>query len=329
MKDIFEQAKELRDIWGGFRASRVLLTANDYRVFDHLTKPQSVRTISKKLNTDLRATEILLDALAGLDLLKKKKDRYLNSPIASKFLVTGSPYYQGDIIRHADNLWKNWSCLDEVVKTGKPNRQAHNQDAFIRGMHNLASLKAKKVINAIGLKGVKTALDLGGGPGTYTMEMAKKGISVTLFDRPETIEIARKVVNNAPRPPLKLRGGEGGVKFIQGDFLCDDFGKGYDLIFISQVLHAYSEDDNIRILKESRRALNPDGRIVIQEFYINDDRTYPPQSALFSINMLVNTEAGRCYSPSELKGWLSEAGFRDIKDRMIDDSVLVFGRNSG
>jgi len=45
-----------------------------------------------------------------------------------------------------------------------------------------------------GLKGVKTALDLGGGAGTYSIEMAKRGVSGTLFDRPETIEIAKRVI---------------------------------------------------------------------------------------------------------------------------------------
>ncbi|MFZ6016740.1 MAG: methyltransferase family protein [Nitrospirota bacterium] len=104
-KDILEQAKELREIWSGFRSARVLLTANNnYRVFDYLTKLQSVRAISEKLNTDLRATRILLDALTGLGLLKKKKKMYSNSPLSSKFLVSGQPYYQGDILRHADTL---------------------------------------------------------------------------------------------------------------------------------------------------------------------------------------------------------------------------------
>ncbi|MEW6675527.1 MAG: methyltransferase dimerization domain-containing protein [Nitrospirota bacterium] len=222
-KDILEQAKELREIWSGFRSARVLLTANNYRVFDYLTKLQSVRAISEKLNTDLRATRILLDALTGLGLLKKKKKMYSNSPLSSKFLVSGQPYYQGDILRHADTLWQNWSGLDEVMKTGKPCHKAHDQEAFILGMHNLASLKAKDIIKAIGLKGVKTALDLGGGPGTYSIEMAKKGANVILFDSPETIEIAKRIVEKE---------GIKGINFIEGDFLSDDIGRGYDLIFI-------------------------------------------------------------------------------------------------
>lgn len=321
-KDILEQAKKLRELWGGFRSARVLLTANNYRVFDHLTKPQSAKVVAKRLNIDLRAIEILLDALTGLGLLKKNKNRYSNLPIATKFLVSGQPYYQGNILKHADTLWQNWSGLDEVVKTGAPYQRFRNQEAFILGMHNLASLKVKDVIKAIGLKGVKTALDLGGGPGTYSIEMAKRGVEVTLFDYPETIKIARRIIKKE---------GIKGINFIEGDFMSasggDDIGKGYDLIFISQVLHAYSEKDNLQVLRKCKKALNNGGRIVMQEFYVSNDRTYPLQGTLFSVNMLINTEGGRCYSRDEIKEWLVRVGLKDIKEKLFDDSVLIGGLN--
>jgi len=311
---VFEEVGELRKLWAGFWASRVLLTANNYRIFDYLTKPKPAKTIAKKLKTDLRATEILLDALAGIGLLKKSAGRYSNAPIAAKFLVRGMPYYHGDILRHADTLWKNWSELDEAIKTGKPVRKARNHEAFIMGMHNIASLKAQSVIRAIGVKGVKTALDLGGGPGTYSIEMARKGVHVTLFDRPETIELARRVIKKE---------GIRSIKFIEGDFVYDNIGRGYDLIFASQILHSLSEKDCKSLIKKCKTALNKGGRIVIQEFHLLKDRAHPPQGALFSVNMLINTEGGRSYSGDEMKGWLSKAGFKNIKVKFIAEAVLI------
>lgn len=317
MSSIREEAMKVREIWGAFRSSRVLITANNYRVFDLLIKPQSAKAISQKLKTDLRATEILLDALTGLGFLKKSNRKYRNTSISNHFLVKGEPYYQGDIIKHADNLWRNWSSLDEVVKTGKPSQKARDYDAFILGMHNLASLKAKDVMKTIGLKGVKKALDLGGGPGTYSMEMAKKGVRVTLFDHPEAIEVAKRLIEKE---------GVKGINFIKGDFMVDDICRDYDLIFVSQILHSYSEENNLMILRKCKKALNNGGRIIIQDFYISDNRTHPVQSALFSVNMLVNTWGGRSYSPKEIKRWLSEAGFKNIKERPMDDTVLIEGR---
>jgi len=320
MPDILEQSIKVRKIWGAFRQARVLLTANNFRIFDHLEKPLSAPAVARKINADTRAATILLDALTGLGFLKKKSSKYQNTNLASQFFVSGRPHYQGHIMRHADTLWQNWSALDEIVKTGNPGRKAQDHEAFILGMHDLALLKVGKVLKAVGLKGVKTALDLGGGPGTYSVEMAKRGVQVTLFDRPETLKIAKRVVSKIPVRALR-----GGINFIQGDFIHDDIGSGYDLILASQILHSNSEKHNIMLLKKCRRALNKNGRIVIQEFRISTDLTQPQNSSLFSVNMLVNTDGGRCYSSEEIKKWLFKIGMKNIKEKAFDDSALISG----
>ncbi len=308
-----KELKDMRDIWSGFRSSRVLLTANNLRFFDYLINPLSSGELSKRLNTVHRATEILLDCLVAMGLLKKKGQRYQNTGTASRFLVSTSPYYQGNIIRHSDTLWKNWSGLDEVLRTGRPYRSYRDHRAFILGMHDIAKMRVSEVIRSINLKGVNRVLDLGGGPGTYAVEFAKKGKDVTLFDYPETVRIARELIEGKG---LK-------INFIEGDFISNAIGDGYDLIFISQVLHAYSEADNISLIKKCRDAMNNKGKIVIQEFYISQHKTSPLSSALFSVNMLVNTEGGRTYSTEEIIKWLKEAGLKQIKKRRLEDTVII------
>lgn len=317
-KKVKEEAAKLRQLWGGYWSARVVITANNFRIFDYLQKPVTAEEVAGRLTTDIRGMEILLDAVVGLGLARKSAGKYSNTSISSRFLVFGSKYYQGDILRHADVLWRNWSELDEAVRTGRPKGEAHDHNAFIRGMHNLAILKARDVIMKIGLKGVKRALDLGGGPGTYAMEMARQGVAATLFDVPDTITIAKEIVGES---------GVKGVDFLPGDFTVDPIGGGYDLALVSQVLHAYGESDNLALLKKVRAALNPGGRVVVQEFAIDASRTNPPLAALFSVNMLVNTPGGRCYAPGEIKGWLKEAGFRGIKAERFEEAVLVSGTN--
>jgi len=319
MTDILEQVKEIRKIWSAYQSSRVLITANNFGVFDHLDEPKTADRLAKALKTDRRATEILLDALAGTGLLKKQKDRYKNTSLASRFLVHGKPLYQGDIIRHAEHMWRSWSNLDVVLKTGKPSGGKRDHEAFILGMHNLAVLKARDIVREIDLAGVKTALDLGGGPGTYSIEMAQKGVQVSLFDTPETIKIARGVTGTSAA-------GRKNIRLHEGNFLHDDIGAGYDLIFISQILHSYSDKDNMSLLRKCRKALNRNGRVVVQEFLIDESRTAPVQGALFAINMLVNTDGGRTYSPGEMKRWMLKTGFKDVHHKMVADGVLVSGK---
>jgi ubiquinone/menaquinone biosynthesis C-methylase UbiE len=315
--NILDETKALRDMWRGFWSARVLLTANNLRIFDHLTKPKSAAATAKRIGADTRGTEILLDALTGLGLLKKSKDAYRNSVTANRLLVKGMPYYQGDILRHADHLWTNWSDLDAIVKSGQPVLKSFESDAFIRGMHNIAFTKAKKIIGALDLGCVKKALDLGGGPGTYSIEIAKKVASVTLFDLPATIAIAKDIVGKT---------GAKNISFVEGDFLNDDIGNDYDLVLISQVIHAFSAENNLKIVGKAYNALNPGGLLAIQEFYLDETRTSPVYSALFSVNMLVNTHGGRCYSVQEMKRWLSSLGFNKIGRLKIEESAVVFGR---
>jgi ubiquinone/menaquinone biosynthesis C-methylase UbiE len=307
----------LRKLYLGFVSSRVILTANNLKIFDNLEKASSATEIAEKLNIDRRATEIMLDALTGIGLVSKSRTgRYRNAPVSNRYLVKGARLYQGDIIKHASTMWENFSALDEVVRTGRPARRGFDHESFIMGMHNLTVLRTGSLVKALGLKGIKTMLDLGGGPGTNAMAMAKKGVKSTVFDLPETIKIAKK---------LARREGVKEIRFIAGDFHVDSIGSGYDLILLSQIFHAFSEEENIALLRKCKTAVNLKGKVVVQEFPISDNRTSPPHSALFSVNMLVGTERGRCYSPKEMKRWLAETGFKNIVIKYLPETVLIMG----
>lgn len=333
-KKTIRQAAGLRRLWSSFWQARPLITAVNFDLFEHTKTGATARKVAARIKTDPRATEILMDALAGLGLLKKtrpyggkkekgKESAYRNSREAALFLVKESPYYQGAIVRHADNLWGSWSQLDEAVRTGRPaagQKGGFSLDAFIMGMHNLAVLRAADVIKAVGTKGVESALDLGGGPGTYSIEMASAGVRrVTLFDRADVVKIAAK--------NIKKHGAAKNISFMRGDFNAGDFGGGYDLIFMSNILHSNTYEECGELLLRARAALNPGGRAAINEFYLENNRTAPLYGALFSINMLVNTHGGRTYTRGELKGFLKKTGFRDIREKVLfGDIIIVTGR---
>ncbi len=310
-----ESVMHLRRITAGYTASRILLTASNLRVFDCLEKPATAKNVAKWHSLDERATEILLDALVALEFLKKSGSKYRNTKTASTLLVRGKPYYQGDILAHHDVLWDGWSKLDEVVSTGKPAPRGRSHESFIKGMHNLSVLRADKVVSSLDLKGVKKVLDLGGGPGTYAIEFAKRGIDAYLFDLDETYSIARDIISS-----VKVKGK---IEFIPGDFIVDEIGRGYDMVLISQIFHAYGEKTNIKVLKKVNKALNKGGRVVVQEFLVNDDRTSPRPGALFAVNMLVGTTEGRTFSPKEMTAWLRRTGFGSVKRSFFEDNVVL------
>jgi ubiquinone/menaquinone biosynthesis C-methylase UbiE len=301
-----------------FMPARIVLTANHHRIFDHLaTAGKTSASLSRALKTDNRATELILNSLVSIGLLKKKDGRYSNTPLAARYLVKGRPLYQGDILEHFNTLWDNWSGLDTVLRTGKPFRKTHDHKSFILGMHNIATLKEREVIGSLDLRRVRRLLDLGGGPGTYSMAFARKKIEVTLLDFPDTLRISKKLIRDA--------GLEKRIRLLPGDFTEDNWGEGYDMIFISQIFHSYTAEQCLRLLGNSRNALNPGGRVVVQEFYLDESKTNPQVGAIFAVNMLVNTTGGRTYSPKEISAWMRKAGFERTEEKLLGDTVLLIG----
>ena len=106
----------------------------------------------------------------------------------------------------------------------------------------------------------------------------------------------------------------------------DRLGEGYDLVFVSAICHMLSAAENLDLLRRCREALAPGGRVVIQDFILEADKTAPRFAALFALNMLVGTRGGSSYSEPEYAGWLDEAGFREVRHvRLPGNTGLMMG----
>jgi len=66
-------------------------------------------------------------------------------------------------------------------------------------------------------------------------------------------------------------------------------------------------------VRKCYNSLNSNGKIVIQDWIMNDAKTEPIQGAIFSINMLVGVEGGDCYSENEVRTWLSMQDFQTLR----------------
>jgi cyclopropane fatty-acyl-phospholipid synthase-like methyltransferase len=98
-----------------------------------------------------------------------------------------------------------------------------------------------------------------------------------------------------------------------GDLRADALGEGYDLVFVSAICHMLGPDENRDLLRRCHAALTPGGRLAIQDFILEPDKTAPKWGALFALNMLVGTDAGSSYSEPEYAEWMAAAGFREIR----------------
>ncbi len=163
------------------------------------------------------------------------------------------------------------------------------------------------MVKALGTAGVRRILDLGGGSGVYSIAFAKASpdVKCEILDLAEVTPLTTEYVSKAGvAAQVGIRG---------GDMLHGDFGSGYDIIMLNAICHMFSEEQNRDIFRRACKALAPNGRLVVQDFILNPDKTGPQHAALFSVNMLVGTEAGADYSEPEYAAWMKAAGFGEVR----------------
>lgn len=303
--------EELNRYLRGFMESRLVLTAVELDLFSAVRNGATSAAVARTIGADARATESLMNALAAIELLEKEGDNFRNSQLTADYLVAGAVHDSITATMHAVNLWHRWSTLTDAVKAGTRVAEDSGDDgeqtkAFIAAMHKNASFRAQMIVSQIDLEGVKHVLDLGGGSGAYTIAFLqnKPDIKATLFDVPAVIPLSKGYVAEAN---LSSR-----VRFMEGDMISDAFGDGYDLVWISAICHMWGDDDNRELIRRIYASLNPGGRIVLQDFILEDDKTAPRFGAIFALNMLVNTRAGSSYSGAEYQSWMTAAGFREV-----------------
>ncbi len=305
----------------GFRESRALLTAVELDVFTTVGSGADAETVAGALETDSGATETLLNALVALEVLDKEDGVFRNAPVAARYLAAGGRDDSRAALLHTAHLWPRWSTLTDCVREGtsvmeeegKPEGPSDTSEedewttAFIAAMHKNASFRAPLVVRSLELEGVERLLDLGGGSGAYSLAFARAlpELKAEILDRPGVVPIARRHIEEAGL-------GERATARV-GDFRDESYGRDYDLLFLSAICHMNSPEENRALFRKAFEALAPSGRVVIQDFILDADKTAPRTGALFALNMLVGTRGGSSYSMEEYEDWLRSVGFEEVR----------------
>jgi len=305
--------QRLLEISGSFWQGCALQAAVRLDVFSHLSDASlPAEALAQLLNYDQRALAMLLRALAAMDLLVHDQAGYHCPQPVRYWLDKSSNQYLGYIIGHHQHLVESWNRLDQAVRNGTPCRERSAvsegewREDFLLGMHNLSSLLAPQLVPLIDIGGAQTLIDVGGGPGTWSVTFCRhhQNLQATVFDLPASEPIAQKNIAHA--------GMHERIKFAAGDFLHDPLGEGFDVAWLSQVLHGEGPTAAARLVSQAARALAPGGVLLIHEFILDDHGDGPLFPALFSLNMLLGTETGQAYPEGDLVRMCSSAGLEEI-----------------
>jgi len=304
-----------------FFESCVLFASSDLGVFSKLAElgEADAKTLADSLKLDHRGTRLILDACVAIELLEKSGGTYRNTAESMAFLVPGSHEDLSIAIQYTRDVYPSWGKVKKLVKRGRPveKPEVHlGQDpertrTFVMAMHYRALSIGRTPIPLLDLSGKKKILDIGGGPGTYSVLIAQANpeVECTVMDLPEVAKIADELIQK--------QGMSGRVKTLPGDYRVTPFPGGNDVINFFGVLHQESPELILNLMKKAYHSLNPGGTLYVMDMMTDSTHTKPRFSALFAVNMALTTDSGWVFSDTELKGWVEQAGFVNFSVRPL------------
>uniref|UniRef100_A0A673X607 Acetylserotonin O-methyltransferase-like n=1 Tax=Salmo trutta TaxID=8032 RepID=A0A673X607_SALTR len=323
-----EKLSKMIELMDGFKASKVLFTASKLHVFDVLRSSKTgelqAEDVAQEIKASMKGTERLLEACVSLGLLQRTGKEYANTAMSRHFLLSDGPLSLQGYIQHCNELvWPLFTHLETAVREGTNQHEkafgksSDNlfQDAyysrhevklrFMKAMHSIAKVSGRDVATAFDLSKYKTACDLGGCTGAMAYEFAKAhpGLSVTMFDLPEVIEMSGH---------FRPHDADDRVSFVAGDFFKDELPKA-DVYILARILHDWSDEKVHILLSKIAKACNPGCCVLVSEIFLDEDRKGPSRGLLQALSM---TE-GRQRSASEYSLLLKSHGFTTAQNQTL------------
>jgi len=299
----------------------VLLAADREGIFASLAEqPASADDIADRFGISHRAAETLLGVLAARGFLARHDGRFHLLDVAKDFLLPDSPFYVGGWL----DLWRTGAVNHDSVHRALFRGETAYADVldadnwasvpdesqlrmFTAAIHAASFPAAMGVAIHGDFAGVTRLLDVGGGSGCFCIALGLQhpGMSLTVMELPA---VCRIVSEYAGRYGLGDR-----IATHGADMFRDDWPRGYDAHFLSNIFHDWSPDKCRALAARSFDALPPGGRIYLHEELPNDTHDGPLLTMLYAMNMVAWTRGGKQYSLNELNSILTDAGFEGTK----------------
>jgi 2-polyprenyl-3-methyl-5-hydroxy-6-metoxy-1,4-benzoquinol methylase len=272
-------------------------------------------TLAKRCQAAERGMRMLCDYLVILGFLTKDAQRYALTPDTAVFLDRRSPACIGSAIGFlsSPDLMEAFKDFAAVVRKGGSKLPAEGTTTpenpiwvefarFMAPMQIPAAEAMAKILKADAGEKWKV-LDIAAGHGMFGITLAKYNPNAEIYalDWPRVLDVASE---NAAKAGVAAR-----HHLIPGSAFEVDFGSGYDLILLTNILHHFDAVMIELLLRRVRAALAPGGRAVTLDFVPNEDRVTPPRAAGFAIVMLATTPEGDAYTFSEYQRMFRDAGF--------------------
>ncbi len=301
----------------GYIFSGALAAAAKLKISDHLKDgPKTPEELAKILDVDALSLFRVLRALASQGIYEEDDQKRFKLTPSADLLRSDHPHSlrYGTIMLTQDVFWRPAGEMEHVVKTGEDGMLKffgepffeylkNNQDAgevFHYGMSSISDAENEPCAGSYDFSQFETLVDIAGGHGGLLIEALKKtpGLSGVLFEEQHVIDQARTDEE------------AGRWTCIAGDFF-KSVPEGYDAYMMKRILHDWTDDQCIQILKNIRAAMKPESKLLIFDCVIPTGNDPHPGKELDVL--IMQALPGRERMRSDFERILSEAGLK-LKD---------------
>jgi ubiquinone/menaquinone biosynthesis C-methylase UbiE len=280
-------------------------------------REDTVEKLASHEGWDPIGTRALLEMLCSLKLLSRAGECYSLAPESAYYLLPGKPTYKGGLPQNEFD-WEGNGKLAESIRTGK--RPIH-YDATKSDIINLwiadysrrwvypesyfaSDEKIWQSLDIQAREGLRV-LDVACGPAPITMALARQhpGVCLTWLDWEAVLQTALKVASK-----LEI---VNQISILQGDLWKVDYGSNkFDVVYLGNVTHFFSPEENTLLFQKVHKALIPAGIIVVHSVA----RREKEGMASAALWLYAATASGGSYDFYEYKFMLENAGFTNVTD---------------
>lgn len=296
--------------WGIFKPQLIRL-ALQLDVFTPLAAGSTTaEQIARSCHCDTFGMKSLLDYLCSLQVLECHRSIYTLTPTAATFLVKGRQAYVGDMILHYTDkaLFDN---IQQSLRSGQPFSLGEDfvQDAWLESYLPWRIPKSLEMWQAAGMETGSQErlriLDIACGCAIKSLALAQASpkVQVTCLDTADVLVVARDLAERM--------GVQSQVVLKPANLLDADFGENqFDAALSGQITHYLTKAQNASLFHRIYSALSPNGVLVIDCPMATDE---PSESTSFLSLVAWANSGGAAHSFEMYRGWLSDSGFRHIR----------------
>jgi O-methyltransferase domain len=308
---------QLIDALGGMMSARALQVAAELGLADHLKDgARSCAELASLVGAHPPSLYRLLRLLASRGTFTETAPGVFAQTATSELLRSDIPGSMRDYARMQGAAWRwqAWGDLEGSVRTGGPavdrilgqnlfeyfaEKNPSAGEVFSRAMAGVSVATDAAVLAAYDFSSAKTIADVGGAHGSLLASIlaANPTARGVLFDLPLSIQQAPAY--------LAQTGVSDRITLVAGDFFQSV--PSADTHVLRIVLHDWADEQCVAILRSCRRAIEPDGKLLVIEQVLPPGNT-PSFGKLIDLEMLV-CAYGRERTESEFRGIFGAAGF--------------------